>query len=635
MLLVKVTDTNVNNAQRSLLLPSLKLIITGTQSEAKAAIKLTYVNNNRVLIQPDQAVDSRLMKKATVGDGVEYTVVLDDITTQGLHFAKLNPPAGNNVINDPALGNIVFQDQKRFIPGENITIQAVAYSNDKLTNIAYSGEWTTNSLFAEVSETTTGVADKVYISNIRHLENLNNSISSVEYNNAYFGNTISAVQNTNLDWKGFINAIKARKVTTTINIYDSDNYRTNNDCFYPVSVKAPQGSTYVLSYDGQSIVQGVIVNHSITDISVDDLSGVSISAGGLFGTLTFGEIKNLELINFNVNLQSGDVGALAGTLTGSTASSKVSNVIAYNSPDNRTEAATIKTNSGNAGGLIGKAAGTNCNIEKAAAALIVSSTGGNAGGLIGTAEGGTVTACYSGGFTNGGKYKDTNGVNDIYNVTATGNTAKAGGLIGDAGSTVIENSYSTCSVKGATAGGFVGDASGRITNCYATGLVYVPNDANGNPITTNIGAFAGKYTYVYGDNEEPCLYYEIINEIKDAENGGYRYLTAIGGDSTNIKITALDATYVSYNSFVGSPENWTSVEKTVTKKTESTTAQTEDGGKENLFHDTALGEYYKNRYPLRTVGQLDSLVAPTDLVATHYGDWPAPEIFVLNTPQGN
>ena len=55
-----------------------------------------------------------------------FTVTLDDITASNkLHFAEL------------------FDG---FVPGENITIQAIAYSNSALSNIAYSGEKKTNSL---------------------------------------------------------------------------------------------------------------------------------------------------------------------------------------------------------------------------------------------------------------------------------------------------------------------------------------------------------------------------------------------------------------------------------------------------------------------------------------------------------
>jgi len=66
---------------------------------------------------------------------------------------------------------------------------------------------------------------------------------------------------------------------------------------------------------------------------------------------------------------------------------------------------------------------------------------------------------------------------------------------------------------------------------------------------------------------------------------------------------------------------------------------------------TSLMNYYGEdtdddrvpRYNLKGVGQLGvtlqpevkdgngNVTTPADFVATHYGDWPAPEIFVINT----
>ena len=50
-------------------------------------------------------------------------------------------------------------------------------------------------------------------------------------------------------------------------------------------------------------------------------------------------------------------------------------------------------------------------------------------------------------------------------------------------------------------------------------------------------------------------------------------------------------------------------------------------------YDPRLIEYYGGHYNLKTVGQLSgATLEATDQVATHTGDWPAPEIFILNTP---
>jgi len=196
------------------------------------------------------------------------------------------------------------------------------------------------------------------------------------------------------------------------------------------------------------------------------------------------------------------------------------------------------------------------------------------------------------------------------NVTAKAN---AGGLIGDAGNAAITYSYSTCSATGATVGGLVGTASGSISDCYATGLV------KGTGTAAKEGAFAGE---LKGSGKaENCLYFEIINE-RVSSDGLITYLPAVSGSVTTAGVIALDADVSTYDSFVG-PTNakaWTATDK---------------------YYDPTLGTYYQDSYPLRTVAQMGATITEnsgkandttlTDFVATHYGDWPAPEIFVVNT----
>ena len=625
MLLVTVTNPNTDKSE---LVPKMKLIVTGIQSKAKIAIPLESKTSFLDLSTGERVVYDTVDKV--------FTVVLDDITTEGLHFSELQnekkKPTGTREIGT-------------FIPGENITIQAVAFSNDFLTGVAYSGEWTTNSLFNEVTEDETG-KKTTKISNIRHLANLNDGLSGLNYSNSYFNNTINAVQTTNLYWNDeddgtddFVSAIKTRKSSESVSIYSNTN-ATKADCFLPVSVN------YTLNYNGQSDVKitetsgtgesattttkTFTENHSIKGVVVDntgDAPGTAtVAPGGVFGSLTGGEIKNLELIDTKVTLASGNAGALAGTLSGTT----ITNVVAHNTSDFETELAktdetktTVYTKaSGAAGGLIGSA--TNCTIQKSAAALIVKSEGGNAGGLIGTAEGGTVSGCYAGGHAidkmNGtGTGAEVIGVtydSDKYNVTASG---VAGGLIGDAGAAEISYSYSTCSATGATVGGLIGTGSGAITSSYCTGKVS----------GTTQGAFAG----ACGTTTD-CHYYEIVNEYTDAD-GGYDYLLPVPKEKTSdgtgkpSGIKAIDETAQSYNEFCGAAKD----------------SQGKDLWNPANPYDAKLTEYYNGRYNLETVEQLGASITKnsgadgdttvTDFVATHYGDWPVPEIFVVNTKGTN
>ena len=263
--------------------------------------------------------------------------------------------------------------------------------------------------------------------------------------------------------------------------------------------------------------------------------------------------------------------------------------------------------SGNAGGLIGSMTGTV--VERCAANGTVHSRGEDcaAGGLIGTATGGTVTACYSAGHTKEGSYekwieaKDSN--NKAHGYDVTGDTA--GGLIGNAGDTAIEFSYSTCSATGDTVGGLIGTGSGIVSSCYATGLV------NGGSEGTT-GAFAGDFKgTVITDKGKESYYYQIINEIHGADNT-ISYLPPIGNDKSSKNVKALDETADSYDKFVGS--DW----------------------KEARPNDTDLKTFYQGFYPLRTVAQLGASLPvaeqgkPDWFINTHYGDWPAPEIFVIN-----
>ena len=512
-LTVLVKDYNIDAAAAS---GSLQLILTGEKSGKSAVIpiKNTSSSTSTSTSYPDGVVE--------YNNDHSYTIVLDDITTPGLHFAELF--AG-------------------FIPGENITIQAVAYSNGARSNIAYSGEKKTNSLFADLTKETSIVGTETIskgtavISNIRHLENLDFGISTVSDTEL---NIKNAKQTTDLDWEDF----KAKIGTEHIIIYEKgatpdtlDSGKTKLDCYMPVSPANP------LAYDG--------ANHRISNVVVE----TNQEAAGVFGEMVTG--------------------------------SSISDLLVYK--------ASITASSGTAGGLIGSMSGTT--VTRCAANGTVNS-GGVAGGLIGAAnESSSVTACYSAGHTSGGSYEkwiDANKTETKSGYDVTGTTA--GGLIGDAGSTAIKNSYSTCSATGTTVGGLIGSGSGAVTSCYATGLVK----------GTNEGAFAGNYT---GSSEsiKGCKYYMIINEIKD-KDGIFtgEYLKAVNG-SDHDGVAALDADAATYNSFVSSA--WTDA----------------------VPNDDSLVTYYQGKYPFPTVSQLGATVSEEDhFINTHYGDWPAPEIFVIN-----
>ena len=372
----------------------------------------------------------------------------------------------------------------------------------------------------------------------------------------------------------------------------------------------PVVPTYSLSYEGSY--------HSVSNIKVSYAGNA-----GMFGSITgTGDptdpttITNLALIDFDIaQIGNGNVnaGALAGTLNGV----NVDNVVAYNSKS--TIATGIVAANGNAGGLIGYA--NACNVTKSAASLYVKATAGDAGGLIGETNVGKVSGCYSGGHTNKGTYYKDNG-DEIYNIQAV--SKNAGGLVGVASGTPIEYSYATCSVTGETAGGFVASASAAISDCYAVGMVKgTGTTGTGTAAVNKEGAFAYGATTISN-----CRYLEIMNERPDNEQ--YPYLPALGDKPTDTNVKQIDESAQTYNIFCGAAKD----------------NNGNDLWKPASPYDAKLIEYYGGRFNLQTVAQLDTgstvgvkevattvgnVTTPADFVATHYGDWPAPEIFVVNT----
>lgn len=436
------------------------------------------------------------------------------------------------------------------IPGEDIEIYAVAFNNNVLSNVAYSATKTTNSLFADGTDATTAK-----IAYFRHLENLDDNKS-------------------HLSTSGSVSITKAEQITDLAWKDDTFADAAHSDYTY-----APVSPDYALEYNGASPLGtgGAFTDDTVIH-SISNLAAASAGSAGVFGELNGGKVANLKLVDLKVT------GTNAGALAGKTTDTNVTNVLAVNS-DSGT--ATNVTASGSAGGLIGSVAGGT--VSRCAAALVVSSTGDNAGGLIGSMSDGAVSTCYSGGHTTNGSYSSS-----AFNVTSA---ATAGGLIGSAGSATITDCYSTCSASGATVGGLVGSAGGRITDCYATGLIGGGASAK--------GAFAGTLTGTVSG----CQYYKIINEIPVAANlsgsEGYTYLKAVNG-ADYAGITAFDESASDYNSFVGAPAGWEPA----------------------VPYDTRLF-IYKGNYSLDGLKGATG-VADADFVATHYGDWPAPEVWIVN-----
>ena len=130
------------------------MIITGVSSGAKLALPINIAQTG---------ASGRQLAKDT--DGIYkdyYPYVLDDITTAGQHFCDLQSA-----------------NSKQFIAGEDIKVEAVAYTNAYLANLGYSKPKAANSLYDSVSTGTNGTT--AVISSMRHLENLEEDVSHTGY----------------------------------------------------------------------------------------------------------------------------------------------------------------------------------------------------------------------------------------------------------------------------------------------------------------------------------------------------------------------------------------------------------------------------------------------------------------------
>jgi len=529
-LTVTVTDPNRNtDGSKNNENAKLKLVVTGVTSK----------NTREIPLAPGEYSD--FCKLGDISNNAQgnyvFNIVLDDITVNGRHFCEL--------FTGGLSGDL--------IPGEDITVHAVSYNNTQLTNVAESSVQITNSLFAY-----NALGDgKAHISNVRHLENLDEDVSKLASGNTALPyvtssgskTVVSARQTGDIAWNGFT---AGYIYGSGVIGYGDSRLTKETGTFYPVSPK------HVLAYSGGG--------YTISGLTVK-----SDDKAGLFGSLEGGSVSDIKLSGLNV------IGTDAGALAGSAKGTAISNVLAVSSGS-----AVSVSGTGSTGGLIGSMDGGS--VERSAAALVVASSGGNAGGLIGTSQNGAlIKGCFSGGHTVDGWYTGN------FNVTAA---SCAGGLIGNADKTTAENCYSTCSAFGSTAGGFVGTASsGTLSGCYSAGL------------TTGAekGAFAGSLS---GVSVSGCRYYETVNEI-GAPATGYTYLSAVGSGS-GAGISPFDADAENFNGFIGSDR------------------------RAAVSYDEKLNAYYHGKYGLVTVSQLGAAVNAGDFVSAHYGDWPSPEVRIIN-----
>jgi prepilin-type N-terminal cleavage/methylation domain-containing protein len=228
---------------------------------------------------------------------------------------------------------------------------------------------------------------------------------------------------------------------------------------------------------------GGLVGHSqrslITDCSVTgNVSGGS-HTGGLIGRCDNSEPTIVSGCSTAGSVSGGNyTGGLVGTTYG-----PISNSFATN---------TVEGSGQCTGGLVGQNYGGT--ISHCYSTGEVSNTGTRTGGLIGYNHNGAISNCYATGNVNSSDYAaggligyDDQLISDgfVDNCYATGNitgTSSIGGLVGNSHRSIITNCYATGNITGtADIGGLIGSSgnSTNITNCYATGDVEGVNAIGG------------------------------------------------------------------------------------------------------------------------------------------------------------
>lgn len=577
--------------------PYLELFITGKTSKNTRPVTNVQLSEFMLALQETVSGNSYLT----------LSFILDDITAKDKSFYN----------------QFCSYTENNLIPGEDVKITARIQCKSVLGMVERESN-EENSLFSKnaIDSNTSTPTNSINIANMRHLENLDPRISG--YNPKSFAGALSgspvselqliASQLVNLRWVGsglpsavaFLDKIvvhEGRKSNVNkyldtdtpnsankIAVYDKDgNAQTSGEGTYvPVNPKYDE-SIKSFTYDGcGNTIENVRVNTS--------------GEAGLFGKLeTKSELKKLQLVNFNVTSTGNDTSA--GALLGSSQSNevKIDSVLAYHTSGNEGNKITGK---GSCGGLVGKMSGGS--VSNSAAALYVESESGNAGGLIGQSEGTSSSALvkiensYSGGHTDSGKYvyDSEKGVDN----SAAGHMnvigSVAGGLVGNAKYTQIKNSYTTCSAFGnGFAGGFIGSTEVGgvdVINSYCTGRV--ETGTNGER-----GAFIGNGQLANGSSNN--WYLKSVND--SAVNSGTESAQA-ADDSTE---TYIDST----ETYIGIVSDLTAAKP----------------------YDEYLRTTYGSKYFYKTIRELDGSAPDLDWLTHHYGDWPAVETWVVNTPTSN
>ena len=199
----------------------------------------------------------------------------------------------------------------------------------------------------------------------------------------------------------------------------------------------------------------------------------------------------------------------------------------------------------------------------------------------------------------------------IYDIGIIGGSVSgtsAGGIVGEAYTTDIINSFSTAAVNGTfTAGGIAGtfeytNVAGRMENVYAAGTV-----------SSNGGGIVGTVPYTSGQTEEEGVVYDVgikhayyladnadeayASKAVDAEVNAFAVTEAQAQGLAEGEIIAEDDIYANTDSLLGALNNWYAKNGSISISTESEEdPEGQDGVVETEIPESSPNDYYNHWY---------------------------------------
>ena len=564
---------------------------------------------------------------------------LDDISTSGKHF------------NDQFGG-------EGLIPGEDIEGVAWLSDNSRIANPVESNHVVENSLFNSYNryDAADGI---VIISNIRHLQNLDTSISNY-LNTAtdidYFTSTteIVAKQISDINYADFIADCESYEYYGIYNNYLKEYSGTSHTIKNIISSIGNSGNSGIFGTVNRTDANKnfIMKNLDIVDCSFTSSSGCAGSAVGLASTpITFEYVNvksedNTKTSNISANM--GGVNAAGGLIGRSTDTLTVNRC--YISSDN------LHILANNSGGIVGYAVAACSITDSYVEGKDFNPVGNTSGGMVGKSDTSlTISKCHvSGeslnvagnvaggiaGLTTGKvDIKDTYSTAYVYaDVEPGGDTGGgiAGGFIGSVDSPTSDSIIERCYVSGHTkngnfatgtqssretashvdnfniiangiAGGFLGHSEAiTVKNSYTTASVYSSNYKNLTG-SKNAGGFVGTCLNLSVNNVYSA---GLVSVTEGGTVGGFAGTGTISATGSNYYLRGKDSAGNGFNDVpaVGSGGTLTGVSETAGTEISVTTAAVAERWDPEL----------PKNYTYKTVAQLSG---DTNSLSDHVGDW--------------